>query len=299
MTKRFFINFDKAGAEWVIVAYLADDARMIDVIESGKSPHIVTGSLISRAPEALVQREHELIKEMNNPAEIEEERQKLPELLKGNYFLPRSMSIRQAGKKSNHALNYDETYRVFALYNEMEESDAKVIVNNYKTIAYPNVPVWHESIRNELKGNNRTLENCFGRKVRLLGPWDQRLFKKAYSFKPQSTNVDMVNRAIRLAYRDDSKTMNQFWQMVQVHDSVLAQMPVPSKKARWLDIAKACVIMDGYLSPMCVYSQREFVVKTDVKVGAVNWQTMSGVKITPDIDKLAAQLHKAYDETNK
>ena len=30
------LEFDLAGAEWVVVAYLSGDERMIDVVESGK-----------------------------------------------------------------------------------------------------------------------------------------------------------------------------------------------------------------------------------------------------------------------
>lgn len=294
--KRLFINFDKAGAEWVVVANLCGDARMLAVIKSGKSPHVVTGSLISGASEELVLEEHLLIKDLNNPIEIEELRQeKMPSLMKGGFFLPRSMSIRQAGKKSNHALNYDEGYRVFALYNEMDESEAARMVNAYKQDAYPNIPVWHESIREELR-KDRTLRNCFGRKVRLLGAWDNHLFKKGYAFKPQSTVVDMVSQGMAKAYNDNSTYMMQnFFQMVQGHDSILAQLPIPEKKGQWVDLAVACMTMDRYMSPLCRYSGREFVVKTDIKIG-LNYQHMLGVRLTKDERKTAEELRKVYEQ---
>src|SRR5215475_10772879 len=105
-----FLNFDKAGAEWVVVAYLSGDERMLDIVKSGRSPHVATGALISGASEQLVQLEHEKVGEANDPYAIEEIRASIPELRLGSYFLPRTMSIRQAGKKSNHALNYGEGY---------------------------------------------------------------------------------------------------------------------------------------------------------------------------------------------
>ena len=181
--RKIFVNFDKAGAEWVVVAYLSGDARMIDVIESGKSPHLVTGALISGCPEELVLREHKLVGDINDPYQIEELRATLPDSGNPDYFLPRSMSIRQAGKKSNHALNYDEGYRVFALYNEMEEGDAKKIVDFYKTRAYPGVPLYHEAIRRELKNEHRTLVSCFGRKVVLRGAWDAKTMEGCLLFQ--------------------------------------------------------------------------------------------------------------------
>jgi len=292
--RKLFVNFDKAGAEWVVVAYLSGDARMIDVIESGKSPHTVTGSLISGAPEELVLLEHELIKEANDPYAIEELRATIPELADPAFFLPRSMSIRQAGKKSNHALNYDEGYRVFALYNEMEEGDAKKIVDFYKTRAYPGVPVYHEAIRRELKNEHRTLVNCFGRKVVLRGAWDYKLWKAAYSFKPQSTVVDMVNKAMELWYDSPERYMEYLELLAQVHDSLLGQYTLSGKPSQFVDMARACMDIDRFISPRCTYSGRDFVIKTDLKLG-LDWQNMYSVKYHKDPKVLAERLEQVYD----
>jgi DNA polymerase family A len=292
-----FLNFDKAGAEWVVVAYLSGDARMLDVVQSGKSPHVVTGSLISGAPEELVQKEHELIGERNNPYEIEELRASLPDLRLGSYFLPRTMSIRQAGKKSNHALNYGEGYRVFALYNEMEEGEAKKIVEFYHTRAYPGVRRYHDGIKYELRENGRTLTNCFGRKVVLRGPWDDHLFKKGYSFKPQSTVVDMVNKGMVLAYEDEGFEMWDFLPLSQVHDSLLVMVPVPMTLAEWRRLAAACQKMDRYMSPTCVYGAHSFKIKTDVKIGT-DYQHMEKVKLIKDLDGLARELQTVWEQMN-
>lgn len=289
-----FLNFDKAGAEWVVVAYLSQDARMLDVVHSGKSPHVVTGSLISGAPEELVLREHELIQERNNPYEIEELRATLPDLQGGLYFLPRTMSIRQAGKKSNHALNYGEGYRVFALYNEMEESEAKKVVDFYHTRAYPGVRnTYHEGIKYELRTAGRTLTNCFGRKVVLRGPWDDKLFKKGFAFKPQSTVVDMVNQGMRQGQADESAEMWDFYILSQVHDSLLCMYPVPRNRAEWRRLAKCCQVMDRYMSPTCTYGAHSFKIKTDVKIG-VDYQHMEKVKLSKDLDAVALDLESTW-----
>ena len=92
------------------------------------------------------------------------------------------------GKKSNHGLNYDEGYNTFALINEIEIAEAKRIVNLYHSI-YPGIRQWHEFIKRQLS-TDRTLTNCFGRKIRFFDGWSDSLFKAAYSALPQSTVAD-------------------------------------------------------------------------------------------------------------
>lgn len=80
-----FVEFDLAGAEWVVTAYLSRDPNMIDVVESGKSPHVVTGALIMGGSEKLVLRDHELIGALTDADSIEHLRLKsLPEYEEDN-----------------------------------------------------------------------------------------------------------------------------------------------------------------------------------------------------------------------
>lgn len=276
----------------MVVAYLSGDARMLDVVQSGKSPHLVTGALLSGAPEDLVEKEHKAIGDLNIPQEIEAIRQsQLPDLLTGDYFLPRSMSIRQAGKKSNHALNYGEGYRVFALTNEMEEPEAAKIVDYYLNRAYPGILLWQESIRRELKNNYRVLTNCFGQKVTLRGAWDSFLWKAAYAFKPQSTVVHMVNKGMMEWYRADDPYLRNFDLRVQVHDSLLAQFWLDGSVDQFINLAQCCRFIDTAISPTCIYNQREFRIKTDAKVGT-DWQHMYPFPLTGDVEKQAAILQE-------
>lgn len=293
--RAIFLNFDKAGAEWTVVAYLSGDARMLDVVQSGKSPHTVTGSLISGAPEDLVAQEHKAIGDLNIPQEIEAIRQsQFPNLLAGNYFLPRSMSIRQAGKKSNHALNYGEGYRVFALQNEMEETEARQIVDYYLTKAYPGIPLWQEAIRRELKNNHRVLTNCFQQKVTLRGAWDSFLWKAAYAFKPQSTVVHMVNRGMMEWYRAEDPYLRNFDLRTQVHDSLLAQFWLDGSPDQFYNLARSVRFIDSAISPLCCYNQRDFTIRTDAKIG-LNWQTMYPFPLADNLDEQVRILEEAVD----
>lgn len=289
------IEFDKAGAEWVVVAYLTGDANMLSVVESGKSPHVVTGSLISRVPEWLVEKENEAVGHTTDPQAIKSIREGIEELERGDYFLPRSMSIRQCGKKSNHGLNYDERYKRFALENEIEEAESKIIVNLYKTEAYPGIPIWHETIQNTLR-DGRTLTNCFGRKRVFMDAWGPELFNAAYAFIPQSTVYDITREAIVQIRNTDDKFLQQAQLLAQVHDQLLYQYPLEDP------IRLANVIMrvvEGPMNPMMSYNGRDFRIGTTVRIGR-NWSDagMHNIRVSGNIDETEKDIEEALEKIN-
>ena len=282
--QKLLIELDKAGAEWVVVAYLSGDGQMLKVLRSTRSPHVITGSLISGCPQDLVEKESKLVGLQTDPNLVETSRQELPELQGNGYFLPRTMSIRQAGKKANHGLNYGLGYKTFALYNEMEERDAKEIVRRYHEDAYPGIRQWHEKIKRQL-AKDKTLSNCFGRKRKFIDAWGMELWLDAYSFIPQSTVVDMVNIGMTNAFDDKSL---DFQLLAQVHDSILIQVP-----PEWEKAAQDCkkIALD-YMMPTIQYGAREFQIPTDVKVG-YDWSNMRGVSVTSQT--LAADIREAIE----
>lgn len=282
--QKLLIELDKAGAEWVVVAYLSGDGQMLKVLRSTRSPHVITGSLISGCPQDLVEKESKLVGLQTDPNLVETSRQELPELQGNGYFLPRTMSIRQAGKKANHGLNYGLGYKTFALYNEMEERDAKEIVRRYHEDAYPGIRQWHEKIKRQL-AKDKTLSNCFGRKRKFIDAWGMELWLDAYSFIPQSTVVDMVNIGMTNAFDDKSL---DFQLLAQVHDSILIQVP-----PEWEKAAKDCkkIALD-YMMPTIQYGAREFQIPTDVKVG-YDWSNMRGVNVTSQT--LATDIREAIE----
>jgi hypothetical protein len=282
--QKLLIELDKAGAEWVVVAYLSGDGQMLKVLRSTRSPHVITGSLISGCPQDLVEKESKLVGLQTDPNLVETSRQELPELQGNGYFLPRTMSIRQAGKKANHGLNYGLGYKTFALYNEMEERDAKEIVRRYHEDAYPGIRQWHEKIKRQL-AKDKTLSNCFGRKRKFIDAWGMELWLDAYSFIPQSTVVDMVNIGMTNAFDDKSL---DFQLLAQVHDSILIQVP-----PEWEKAAQDCkkIALD-YMMPTIQYGAREFQIPTDVKVG-YDWSNMRGVNVTSQT--LATDIREAIE----
>lgn len=291
--ERALLNFDKAGAEWVIVAYFCGDARMIEVVETGQSPHVVTGGLISGASEEIILAEHKLLGGMTDAIRIEEiRRESLPQIFKEELrFLPRIFSIRQMGKKCNHALNYMMKEREFSYQTEMEERDCKKVIQLYLR-GYPNIQLWWQSVIRELKDNDRTLVNPFGLKRRFLDEWGNELFKQAIAHLPQSTNVNMVNLGLKKSYMDDSITdITDFLQ--QGHDSILTQMIIKD----WKKVARTCLKIRDNLEPTIEYGGRDFKVGTECKIGKT-WGTMKEVKLTNDIDKLAKELRVTWEALN-
>jgi len=263
----FFWEADKRQAEWVVVAYLSGDANMLSVIESGGDPHSHTAHLMFGIPEDIIKLDHKIVGGLMDRDEIFERRQATPEL--AGLYLPGSMSARQMGKKSNHGLNYDEGYNTFALTNEIEIAEAKRIISLYHKI-YPGIRQWHEFVRRQLS-TDRSLTNCFGRKIRFLDAWGDTLFKSAYSSIPQSTVGDVTNMGMRDIYNSDLTDLTGVANidiMAQVHDSVLMQVPITV-----LDDDRFFTIVDrvyNYMSPELEYNQRKFKIATDSKFG-LNW----------------------------
>ena len=259
------IEFAKSGEEWVVVAYLTGDGNMLSVVEDGRDPHTVTGSFISGMPEELVVKDHKAVGGNTDPEVIKKLRERyISEYRESNkFFWPRSMSVRQCGKKSNHGLNYDMKYRRFALENEIEESEAKRIVDGYKKKAYPGLTLWHESVQQQLR-DNRTLVNCFGRKRKFMDAWGPELFDAAYSFIPQSTVFDICREGMINTYKCEHEIVRRSELLMHTHDSNTYQYPTDEP---W-ELAYFCeVVANSYMKPKCHYNGRDFYINTTMKMG--------------------------------
>lgn len=294
------IEFDLAGAEWVVVAYLAGDQNMIGVVESGRSPHVVTGSLISGASEEFVTQEHKVVGSNTDPDTIRALRSVLD--APPGIFLPRSMSIRQAGKKSNHGCNYYMRYKRFALENEMPEADAEPIVEYYSTKAYPGLQKYWEMTRTMMKDNGRVLENCLGRKVRLMGEWGVELWMAAYSFVPQSTVFDVCRIGMIRAYQDESLVFHDMHIGAQVHDSLMSNYPTPVTDDDYYALARFLhdMVYHHMRVPLHYIGavdqvERQFTLGVDAKMG-YNWGDMRSVKVTQDLDEVVANIKQALHQ---
>jgi DNA polymerase-1 len=263
------VEVDKRQAEWVVVAYACGDPNMIKAIRDGIDVHTYTAHMMFDVPIEVILHEKEVAEHITNPEQLHNLRINDPLLVK--YYTPkwpRTMTLRQCGKKSNHGLNYDEGYRQFALLNEIEEKEAKRDIDLYHN-GYPGIRKGHENTKRQLQ-KDRTLTNCFGRKVRFMGEWGCDLWKSAYSFVPQSTVVDSLNQGMVRIYNDTIIT--KVWDidiLAQVHDSILMQVPI--EVARDKEKFQAFIQkVNEYTSPVLSYNGTDFKIATDAKIG-FNW----------------------------
>ena len=205
-----------------------------------------------------------------------------------NSWLPRTTSIRQCGKKSNHGLNYDERKKMFGLTNEITEKEAQVIIDFYHGI-YPGIRQWYDRIQSRL-AENRILTNCFGRKCRFLDKWGDELFKAAYSYLPQSTVGEVVNRGMVKIYNSENSIFSDWEILRQVHDSIDFQAPDESPRR----IAAGIVDAHNCLNPTLRAAGREYTIDTDCKIG----YSLDNMKIIPITDEgtMAETIRKAIDE---
>lgn len=263
----FFVEIDKRQAEWVLVAYLTGDASMLSVVQQGKDPHAYTASLIFNLPEDIIKRDSKVVGHESDRNEIRRLREEDSILSQHIEVLPSMMSARQVGKHANHGLNYDEGYVTFALLYEVEQSFAKWVVEKYHSI-YPGIRLWYKAIQNQL-AKDRTLVNCFGRRLRFLDQWGNDLFKAAYSALPQSSQVDGLNIGLCEIYEHRDICAKEGANgdlLAQVHDSILLQFPI-QVLSRFNEVMHTIYEL---VSPQMAYHGRQFRIPTDMKVG-LNW----------------------------
>ncbi len=282
-------ELDLSGAEWVVTSYLCRDERRLDIVRSGKSPHVTTGAIVFGPSEDLVIAEHKAAKDISNPDDLLKLRQeRFPELLKFPH-IPRTKTVRQAGKGCNFQLDYREGYRSYALVNEMDEREAKRQIQYYRHVAYPGLLKWYESIDKEVR-DTRTLTNCFGRRIYMQGALDDDTFRQATTFKSQSSVFDVTSHAMALLMDDEDIVLEPT--MVQVHDSIMTQ-PLPQFERDFHAQARSIIKLGlEYLSPTLDYGE-PFVLGVNLKVGP-NWGALTELPLTRDADALARDLERVW-----
>lgn len=258
---------DLSQIENRIVAYVGRVLRMIEAFETGKDVHRLTAGLIFG----------------KNPDDISDEPGS--SLLAGGKY-----SERFWGKKGNHSLNYDEAYKKFALQNEMPETEAKFLVEEYHR-AYPEVrSIYHELVKSQLS-TDRTVTNLFGRKRKFLERWGGELFRDAYAQIPQSTTADKINEhGVNHVYYNQSE-FKEVELLTQIHDSIVPQIPlnIGLRKIAWLVMQ-----MKNKLETPLKTGDREFKIPADVVFG-LNMCKEDGVEfksknVSESVDEFAIAI---------
>lgn len=303
--KHIFLYLDKKGAEWVVVAFLSGDTRMMEVCRTGANPHIITASHMFNLPPEVILRERKLLEGVSGTMEIRRVRAGMKEELAPAPFLPAALPLYDCGKRSNHGLNYKEGYKGFASVNGITEADAKRIVESYTlrrdgargrkeyTGVYPAIARWHDEIEMRVR-RDKFLVSCWGRKIPFMGIMDSNLFRKAYAALPQSTVVDLVNRAMVNAFRTRTPAFARAQIMQQTHDSLTYQFPL-SRIEEMGEFVSALAFGEAYMNPEMEYGGRAFRIGTDMKIG-FDLGRMIDCEITPDPGRQVEFLREGVEK---
>jgi uracil-DNA glycosylase family 4 len=263
-------NIDLSQAENRVVAYISPEPNMIGAFEKHIDLHRQTAGLI-----------------FSKSWEDVSDEQGSSSIGGGNF------SERFWGKKANHGLNYDLGYKAFAFLYEIPEADAKFIVERYHK-AYPGVRQYHAWVRHQLS-KNRTLENLFGRKRLFLDRWGDELFKSAYSFIPQSTVAEIINRRGVIYIYYNQETFAPVDLLLQVHDNIIFQMNY--KKYSWERQAECLLLIKQSLETPLTWRGNDFNIPVNIEVGmTLNKDNMAKVDHATGS---VAELAKCLSETQE
>lgn len=227
------IEIDEKQAEAHAVSYMCEDANMMNAFETGIDVHTFNASKIFNIP--------------------------MEEVTK---------TQRQMGKKVVHASNYRMGPQTFSdnlakdeIY--MSKGECKKLLDAYDN-RFPNLKRWHRSIEDEVS-KTRILYNLFGRPKKFLGMLDRGTFGQAYSYKPQSTIAELLNRGMVSLYYDIEFNKYDISMLATVHDSILIQVHKKHIKELY-DVFK---LFSDHLSYKFTYKGRSFTIGLDAKIGFI------------------------------
>jgi DNA polymerase-1 len=239
---KLLCEVDLAKAEAHVVAYLCQDAHMMEAFISKVDVHTFNASKIFDKP--------------------------MEQITKAE---------RSLGKRVVHASNYGMGPQTFSDnlakdHTFLSVSECKNLLVAYSA-RFPGLHRWHKEIETEVS-RTRQLRNLFGRKKRFLGVMNSALFRNAYSFIPPSTVAELLNRGtIKIA--NDSRFMpGQPFDidfLTTVHDSDLFQFWI-NQADHLLEILLA---INQHMSHEFIVKGRRFTIGLDAKIG----HTWAGDKV--------------------
>jgi len=264
-------SIDLGQAENRIVAYISPDSQLINDFESGIDVHVSTAAMVSGLTY------DEVMGQYKNKVNC----------ILGNGDKP----WRFWGKKTNHAVNYDEGYKTFALKNEMLESDARRILAAIK-FNRPSINYYHNWIQEELR-RGRRLTNLMDRTRLFMERWGPDLFRQAYAQIPQSTVADKVNEHGLIEVYYDQHKYHHVELLNQIHDSIVFQIPI---SIGWESHAKILLAIREKLETPLSWRGREFVIPADLSIGS-NMKDMEDVEWVSDQTQMARRLQTVWSRT--
>ncbi len=178
---------------------------------------------------------------------------------------------RYLAKRVVHASNYGMGARKMAMIISKDgfpttERECKSIQRKYFA-AFPAVLRWQESIQQQLY-NGRTITSATGRSRFFTGRLSDDTFRDAYAYEPQEIVCWIMSRGIENVWKymreDNAVGLDMF---LQVHDAIVWSCPKG-------DSEKAKVVLDKALSVPIMIKGKECLISIDHTVGQ-NWKECS------------------------
>ena len=237
-----FISRDYKQAEVWVVAYLADEKSLIELLnDPTRDVHRENAGRIFGKP--------------------------LEEITEEERYL---------AKRGVHAADYgmQENLFVIVVNNEYDDTGVRLTLPQARRILeayfllYPGIKArYWKDVENELR-STRTLVNAFGRKRIFFARWDSsgKLLRDAYSFKPQSSVGDLGGMAFANCYWNIEVARPDLGAqlLLNVHDSVLMQAPIEH-------VEEVAAEMERQMAIPMTINGSTFVIPTDCAVG-FNWR---------------------------
>jgi uracil-DNA glycosylase family 4 len=275
-------SFDLSQIENRIVAYTGGVLAQIEAFEQGIDLHTLTASIIFHKP-------YDQVSKVDGSSSLGDGRQ----------------SERYWGKKGNHGINYDESYKKFALVNEIPEAEAKQTLDEIHQ-GYPEIRGGYHAMIQQMLKSSRTVTNLFGRTRLFLGPVHQsypnvpphacvETFRSAYAHFAQSTCADKVNeQGVEHIYYDQIH-YKPIELLTQIHDAVVFQIPL---SLPWIEHAKILLRIKASLETPLIWHEREIPTPVDLAIGfnmcKEDMEEFKSKKIPSNPEKLAEKLQETY-----
>lgn len=191
-------------AEW---SGIGVDIRSMFVPDDGKIFVEVDGSQAEARVVMLLSEEYELLEKMNDPKfdlHVLTSSWLYPKIFNdmlidpiNMYFSPEAKKhiMRQRGKKTRHAANYDMGAGECSLQMRIPIAIAKICLETFHKFSPKIRGVFHQGVKDCLE-RDRILWTPIGRRREFYEKWGDKLFKEAYAHSPQSVISDLTKWAL-------------------------------------------------------------------------------------------------------
>jgi DNA polymerase-1 len=167
---------------------------------------------------------------------------------------------RQLAKGGVHAVNYYVQARTLAATLGITVHEAEEFIRKWFS-AHPAIKDWHHRIQSEMQ-TRRFITNAFGNRKVFLGRIDNMTaLQEALAWIPQSTVGLVINRGWVNLYK--KYPQNELQVILQVHDSLVFQIPCVNVKTKLAQIKESLLIPIPYPTPL--------VIGVGISVSKTSW----------------------------